>query len=251
MVLRRRARAGAATPYVDLAAALTATQRAQMLAYARAIERENRGEHGMLTGAASAEEVLESHCADALALLETLDRVVDGADARVRVMDVGSGAGFPGIPLAIARPGWRFTLLDALRKRTTFLEAATRELGLSNVSVVWGRAEDVGKDLEHREGYDVVTARAVAELKVLAEFCVPLARVGGHWVAAKNATAVEEMADAANAVTLLGGGQMVIETVDAVGPDGRPRAAVVCKKIAPTPDKYPRRAGMAKKRPLA
>lgn len=234
--------------YDALAASLSDAQRRTMLAYARAIVRENKGEHGTLTGALSAEEVLEAHCGDALALLETFDRVVPANGGAV--MDVGSGAGLPGIPLAIARPGWRFTLLDTLRKRTTFLEETTRELGLTNVDVVWGRAEDLGKDEAHRERYDVVTARAVAELRVLAEFCLPLAKVGGRWVAAKNATATEEMADALGAVALLGGGEMTLQTVSALGPDGNPRAVVVCEKKLPTPDKYPRRAGIPKKRPL-
>lgn len=245
---RRAGAANSARSYDALAASLSDAQRASMEAYARAIVRENKGEHGTLTGALSADEVLEAHCGDALALLETFDRVVPASGGAV--MDVGSGAGLPGIPLAIARPGWRFTLLDTLRKRTTFLEETTRELGLTNVDVVWGRAEDLGKEETHRERYDVVTARAVAELRVLAEFCLPLVKVGGRWVAAKNANATEEMADAVGAVALLGGGEMTLQTVSALGPDGNPRAVVVCEKKSPTPDKYPRRAGIPKKRPL-
>ena len=241
----------AASPYDALAATLDAKQREQMLAYARALIRENKGEHGMLTGATSAEEVLESHASDALALLKVFDDASEtiGSDA-TRVLDVGSGAGLPGIPLAIARPGWRFTLLDTLRKRTNFLEATTREIGLTNVDVVWGRAEDLGRDEKWRESFDVVTARAVAELRVLAEFCVPLARVGGYWISPKNAAVADEIRDAVNAVTILGGGAMCAESVDSIGPDGNKRTAVVCEKLSPTPDKYPRRAGMAKKRPL-
>ena len=233
----------AASPYDALAATLDAKQREQMLAYARALIRENKGEHGMLTGATSAEEVLESHASDALALLKVFDDASEtiGSDA-TRVLDVGSGA--------IARPGWRFTLLDTLRKRTNFLEATTREIGLTNVDVVWGRAEDLGRDEKWRESFDVVTARAVAELRVLAEFCVPLARVGGYWISPKNAAVADEIRDAVNAVTILGGGAMCAESVDSIGPDGNKRTAVVCEKLSPTPDKYPRRAGMAKKRPL-
>jgi 16S rRNA (guanine527-N7)-methyltransferase len=242
-----------ATPAYDAhAARLDATQRERMARYAAALIRENKGEHGTLTGATSAEEVLQRHASDALALLRVMDdaRATMEDDATPRVLDVGSGAGLPGIPLAIARPTWRFTLLDTLRKRTEFLERATRELGLTNVEVVWGRAEDLGRDETRRERYDVVTARAVAELRVLAELCVPLVRVGGRWIAPKNAAVEAEMRDAARAVATLGGGAMRVERVDAVAPDGSARAAVVCEKIAPTPEKYPRRAGMAKKRPL-
>ena len=192
--------------------ALTDAQRAQMRAYAELLMRENKGEHGMLTGATSVEEVLEAHVGDALALTRAFDALIndgDGDSGRVRrVMDVGSGAGFPGIPLAIARPQWRFTLLDTLRKRTTFLEVVARELGLTNVDVVWARAEDLAREDAHRERYDLVTARAVAELRTLAEFCVPFVKVGGYWAAPKNADVENEIADAVNAVGLLGAGAM-------------------------------------------
>jgi 16S rRNA (guanine527-N7)-methyltransferase len=244
--------------YDAKSASLTERQREKMTMYAALVMRENRGEHGMLTGATSEREVLEEHASDALALLDVFDGLMrdrvndvndEGGDG-VRVMDVGSGAGFPGIPLAIARPEWRFTLLDTLRKRTSFLEVVVRELGLTNVTVVWGRAEDSAKEAEHRESYDIVTARAVAEMRVLAEFCLPFAANGGYWVSAKNAEVEAETRDSLKAIATLGGGDLRVESVDSIGPDGRPRTAVVCPKIAPTPEKYPRRAGMAKKRPL-
>ena len=135
-----------------------------------------------LTGAATIDEVLTRHVADSLALLPAIERAlgpdVSAANAKIRVMDVGSGAGFPGIALAIARPAWEVTLLDTLQKRTSFLDAAAAECGATNVRTLWSRAEDAGKvGSEHREAYDVVTARAVAELRILAELCVPLVKV--------------------------------------------------------------------------
>jgi len=261
MMIRRRQLSCRATSssssYDAKSASLTGGQREKMAMYAALVMRENRGEHGMLTGATSEREVLEEHASDALALLDVFDGLMRERDDEdksetggVRVIDVGSGAGFPGIPLAIARPEWRFTLLDTLRKRTSFLEVVVRELGLTNVTVVWGRAEDSAKETEHRESYDIVTARAVAEMRVLAEFCLPFAAKGGYWVSAKNAEVEAETRDSLKAIATLGGGDLRVESVDSIGPDGRRRTAVVCPKIAPTPEKYPRRAGMAKKRPL-
>lgn len=260
MMIRRRqlscrATSSSSSSYDAKSASLTGGQREKMAMYAALVMRENRGEHGMLTGATSEREVLEEHASDALALLDVFDGLMRdrdnaGDNTGVRVMDVGSGAGFPGIPLAIARPEWRFTLLDTLRKRTSFLEVVVRELGLTNVTVVWGRAEDSAKEAEHRESYDIVTARAVAEMRVLAEFCLPFAAEGGYWVSAKNAEVEAETRDSLKAIATLGGGELRVESVDSIGPDGRHRTAVVCPKIASTPEKYPRRAGMAKKRPL-
>ena len=166
---------------------------------------------------------------------------------------MGSGAGFPGVALAIARPEWEVTLLDTLQKRTSFLQAAAAECGAGNVRTLWSRAEDAGKKgSEHRESFDIVTARAVAELRVLAELCVPLVAVGGSFVAAKNSreSTTDEVAAAAAAVDTLGGGELISEEVQSVGPDGLLRTAVVSRKLTSTPDKYPRRAGMPNKRPL-
>lgn len=210
-----------------------------------------------LTGAATIDEVLTRHVADSLALLPAIERAlgpdVSAANAKIRVMDVGSGAGFPGIALAIARPAWEVTLLDTLQKRTSFLDAAAAECGATNVRTLWSRAEDAGKvGSEHREAYDVVTARAVAELRILAELCVPLVKVQGAFVAMKNSleSTETETADASNAIDVLGGTPLVSEEVQSVGPDGALRTAVVSVKTRATPEKYPRRAGMPNKRPL-
>lgn len=192
------------------------------------------------------------HVEDSLALLPALDACAAAAGPRPRglsVIDVGSGAGLPGIILAIARPTWRITLLDSLKKRCTFNEAAAAAAGVPNVAVEWARAEDAGQDPLLREAHDVAVARAVAELRVLAELCLPLVAVGGHWVAAKGAKPQEEVAAAGHAIKELGGTLLWVEEVDSEAPDGR-RCVVVVRKDRPTQGKYPRRAGTPKKQPL-
>ncbi|XP_025813771.1 uncharacterized protein LOC112891083 isoform X1 [Panicum hallii] len=145
-----------------------------------------------LTAVTDEAEVMTRHVADSLAVLPPLERAyrarstTGGGDTDgVRLIDVGSGAGLPGLILAVARPSWRFTLLESMKKRCTFLEHAVEAMGLSNVDVVCDRAENVGQSLDYREAYDIAAARAVAELKVLAEYCLPLVRVGGLFIAAK------------------------------------------------------------------
>ncbi|PSC68202.1 calcium-translocating P-type PMCA-type [Micractinium conductrix] len=179
----------------------------------------------------------------------------DAADAAAeavaapRLIDVGSGAGLPGIILAIARPEWEITLLDSLQKRCKFTEAAAEAAGVANVRVHWGRAEDAGQDPRLRQRHDVVIARAVAELRVLAELCLPLARVGGHWVAAKGTAPTAEVGGAKAAITKLGGALLGVEDVDSESPEGR-RTAVVVAKAKATPAQYPRKPGVPSKKPL-
>ena len=171
----------------------------------------------------------------------------------ITVLDVGSGAGFPGIALAIARPFWRVTLLDSLQKRVDFLSQASALCGASNIDTLWSRAEDAGKvGSAHREQYDVVTARAVAELRTLSELCVPLVKVGGVFCAAKNSrgSIALEVEAASSAIEVLGGAPFQIVEVQSTGPDGEKRTAVVSRKVGNTPVKYPRRAGTPNKKPL-
>jgi 16S rRNA (guanine527-N7)-methyltransferase len=243
-----------------IASYLSSEQMSQVRTFASTLLEWNA--HMNLTGAATVEEVLSRHVADSLALIPPIEAALAASSSSSssssssrtpRILDVGSGAGFPGVALAIARPRWEVTLLDTLQKRVAFLDAAAATCGATNVKTLWSRAEDAGKvGSEHREAYDVVTARAVAELRVLAELCVPLVRVGGSWVAAKNSrtSTAEETKAAAAAVKLLGGAPLVAEEVQSEGPDGELRTAVVSAKARETPGKYPRRAGLANKRPL-
>lgn len=165
------------------------------------------------------------------------------------LLDVGSGAGVPGLPLKIARPDLRVTLLEATGKKARFLEHMTGLLELNDVRVVNARAEDAAHRPEHREAYDVVVARALAPLPVLVELCLPFARVGGIVIAPKGVDARREAEAAEKALRLLGGRVREVRRVDS--PDLPPdRWLVVLEKTAPSDDVYPRRAGLPAKRPL-
>lgn len=163
-------------------------------------------------------------------------------------IDVGSGAGFPGIPLAIALPQVHFVLLDALDKRVKFLQSAVDALGL-NAEAVHLRAEDAARRPEFREQFDIALARAVAPLNVLAEYLLPFVRTGGQMLALKGPDAENELTQAGAAIALLGGGTGYIEPVSIPGRDWSHRLVAV-EKQSPTPEKYPRRAGMPEKKPL-
>lgn len=162
--------------------------------------------------------------------------------------DVGSGAGFPGVPLSILLPDVRVTLLDSLDKRVKFLQNVINALGL-NAEAVHLRAEDAGRRPEYREQFDVTTARAVASMTLLAEYLLPLTRIGGTMMALKGPGAEEELAQAAHALSELGGRADSIEPAPIPGRDWDHRIIRVIK-TAPTPDRYPRKPGVPEKRPL-
>jgi 16S rRNA (guanine527-N7)-methyltransferase len=162
------------------------------------------------------------------------------------IVDLGSGAGTPAIALAVARPESRFLLVEASRKKAGFLEVVCRELGLANVDVLHARAEDLGRMPVHRERYDAVTARAVADLAVLAEYAIPLLKVGGVALFPKGSRARLEAARAGPALALLGGAADVYEPARPPGPQ-----IVVLRKMSPTPAVYPRRPGVPARRPLS
>lgn len=166
-----------------------------------------------------------------------------------RVADVGTGAGFPGLVLKLAWPALSLTLIEATGKKARFLETAVRALGLEDVLVLARRAEEVGRDPAHRERYDGVIARAVAELPTLLEYLLPLVRVGGIAVAMKGADVEEELQAAQGALARLGG---TLRTRWALAwpPHLSPRTLLVFEKTAPTPAPYPRRPGIPEKRPL-
>ena len=163
-------------------------------------------------------------------------------------VDVGSGAGFPGIPLAIMLPDTRFTLIDALGKRVDFLRDVIARLGL-NAEALHLRAEDAARQGALRERFDLAVARAVAPMNVLCEYMLPLVRVGGQMLALKGPGLEEELAQADNALALLGGSVTRVQPLAIPGRDWDHRAAWIAK-TAPTPDRYPRRAGVVEKRPL-
>ncbi len=167
----------------------------------------------------------------------------------LHVLDLGTGAGFPGVPLAICRPKWNVVLLDSLRKRLRFLGEASVDLGLSNVTTLHARAEDAGQDKKHRQTYDLVVSRAVAHLPVLLELATPLVKVGGYFVAYKGSEAEVEIEASSRAMESL---QVVLEQVF---PMNLPlamggRNLLVFKKQASTSAAYPRKAGIPNRQPL-
>ena len=164
-------------------------------------------------------------------------------------IDVGTGAGFPGIPLKILYPEMTLTLTDSVAKKTTFLEVVVGELELEDVTVLAERAEALGRDPAHREQYDWAVARAVAQLPTLAEYLLPLVQVGGHMLAQKGETAANELTSAKNSIEILGGAGGEMTAVQL--PDHeRIHYLVKIKKVKQLPEKYPRRVGVALKRPL-
>lgn len=164
------------------------------------------------------------------------------------MIDVGSGAGFPGIPLAIMCPHIRFTLLDALGKRVDFLNEVIDRLGL-NAIAIHARAEDGARRPELRERFDIATARAVAAVNLLSEYLMPFVKVGGRMLLYKGPNAGEELEQAQNALEILGGGSVNTSNVEIPNRDWEHRIVYI-KKERPTPDKYPRRAGKPEKKPL-
>ncbi|KAL3680366.1 hypothetical protein R1sor_023322 [Riccia sorocarpa] len=204
-----------------------------------------------LTAVTERDMVMERHIMDSLALLPVLEAAYGekSSTEQLKVIDVGTGAGLPGIVFAIARPAWQITLLESLQKRCNFLDHAVEKSGLSNVQVVRARAEDGGQDKAHREVYDVAVARAVAEMRVLSELCIPFVRIGGIFVAAKGPNPLEEVESSKKAIHLLGASILSVSNVDSTGPLGQ-RTAVVCQKKRSTPAKYPRKPGTPKKAPL-
>ena len=180
--------------------------------------------------------------------LDCIAVLAEGPLPAAKAVDVGSGAGFPGIPLAIMQPDTRFTLVDALSKRVDFLRAVIERLGL-NAEALHLRAEDAARRPDLRERFDLATARALAPMNALCEYLLPLVRVGGHMLALKGPGLDGELDGAANALSLLGGEVQRIQPLAIPSRDWDHRAAWIAK-VSPTPDRYPRRAGMAEKRPL-
>jgi 16S rRNA (guanine527-N7)-methyltransferase len=188
-------------------------------------------------------------CLVAVRQFSTAPQRARSGENALRLLDVGAGAGFPGVPLKIVCPQWHVTLLEATGKKVQFLQHMRETLGLKGLEVIHGRAEDVARDPAHRERYDWVAARAVAEMPVLAELMLPFARVGGMVVAMKAAAAEAEAAAAGRAMALLGGELAKVIALQLPGL-AEERRLVVVRKTACTPDAYPRRAGMPSKRPL-
>ncbi|MFC5406723.1 16S rRNA (guanine(527)-N(7))-methyltransferase RsmG [Cohnella soli] len=197
-----------------------------------------------LTGITERSAVYEKHFYDSL----TIAGVVKFAELN-SLADIGSGAGFPSVPIAIAFPHMRITIVDALAKRIKFLNEVTSELGLSTVVSLHGRAEEVARMKEHRDQYDLVTARAVARLAVLNEFCLPFVRTGGMFIAMKGTDLSAELDEAKFSFTKLGAKLVEVKKLT-LPTEGADRHLVICIKQQATPNEYPRKAGIPLKTPL-
>ena len=226
----------------ELGVTLSSQQLQQFLTYYEMLVEWNQVMN--LTAITEYDDVMKKHFVDSVSLIKAYD-VTQNAS----VIDVGTGAGFPGLALKIAYPNLKVTLLDSLNKRIQFLDEVIHKLGLSGVETIHGRAEDFAKAGKLRETFDLCVSRAVANLSTLSEYCLPFVKVGGQFISYKSEKIIEEMESAQNAIKILGG--KVSNQVEFQLPESDIyRNLFVIEKIKETPKKYPRKAGLPGKEPL-
>lgn len=199
-----------------------------------------------LTAITEMEDVITKHFIDSISLIKLLKNIDKEEKSMI---DVGTGAGFPGIPLKIAFPNLEIVLLDSLNKRLKFLDEVIIQLGLSNIRTVHGRAEDAGNNKEYREQFDYSVSRAVANIATLSEYCIPFVKVKGSFISYKSGKIDEELLAGKKAIHVLGGQLGQVERFQLIGTDAD-RALVEIKKVATTSKKFPRKAGTPSKEPI-
>lgn len=197
-----------------------------------------------LTAITDYEEVVSKHFIDSLSLVK-----VYKSDKEISVIDMGTGAGFPGIPLKIVFPTWKIVLLDSLNKRVNFLNDVILTLGLDNITAIHGRAEEYGRQKEYRENFDLCVSRAVAKLSTLAEYCMPYVKVNGFFIPYKAGNILEELEESKKAIDVLGGQIEGTNSFNLPGTDIE-RTLIVVRKLVQTPKTYPRKAGKLAKEPI-
>lgn len=230
----------------ELDITITKKQEEQLIEFYEMLVEKNKVMN--LTGITEFNEVVIKHFLDSLAIVKSVNK--DKFNEQIDIIDVGTGAGFPGIPLKIVFPEINIVLLDSLNKRLVFLNEVIDKLGLHNISTIHGRSEDLAKKPEFREKFDLCVSRAVANMSTLCEFCIPFVKVGGCFVSYKAGDSSEEINNAEFAITKLGGKQK--SQVEFVLPESElNRVFVNIEKVKSTPKAYPRKAGTPLKEPLS
>lgn len=199
-----------------------------------------------LTAITDQNEVITKHFVDSLALVKAMGEI---STKEYKIIDIGTGAVFPGIPLKIAFPQLKITLMDSLNKRIKFLNEVIEQLGLKEITAVHSRAEDLGRDKDYREKYDLSVSRAVANLSTLSEYCMPFVKPGGFFISYKSGKIEEELSSAKHAIFLLGGKVNRIESFTLDGAEAE-RTLIKIEKVSEISKRYPRKAGVPGKEPL-
>ena len=225
---------------------LTQEQKEQFIKYYEYLIEKNKVMN--LTAITDYEEVLLKHFLDSLSLVKVQDFIPEKLSGKT-VIDIGTGAGFPGIPLKIAFPELGIVLLDSLNKRINFLDEVIEMLQLRKIEAVHGRAEDYARQKEFRENFDFCVSRAVANLSTLSEYCLPFVKQGGYFISYKSGKIEEELSNAENAVQVLGGNVKDVVKFSLMDTD-MDRSFVVVEKKKTTPKRYPRKAGLPSKEPI-